>query len=131
MEEEQTLEELQSLRDIVQDWFRKQEEIAEVSFDHASPQSMTHLPRTSPPSPVTSFFSFYRLSFVFQNAREPNDDVQLGSPTASVPKSGSSGMIQYLQSWFPGWGGWYGEAQDPDRPEELLASPSSWDILGE
>lgn len=40
-------------------------------------------------------------------------------------------MIQYLQSWFPGWGGWYGESQDPDRPEELLTSPSSWDILGE
>lgn len=39
-------------------------------------------------------------------------------------------MIQYLQSWFPGWGGWYGESQDPDRPEELLPSPSSWDILG-
>lgn len=32
VEEEQTLEELQSLRDVVQDWFRKQEEIAEVSF---------------------------------------------------------------------------------------------------
>lgn len=42
MEEEQTLEELQSLRDIVQDWFRKQEEIAEVSSDDASPPGMTH-----------------------------------------------------------------------------------------
>lgn len=40
-------------------------------------------------------------------------------------------MIQYLQSWFPGWGGWYGDSQDPDRPEELMPSPSSWDILGE
>lgn len=40
-------------------------------------------------------------------------------------------MIQYLQSWFPGWGGWYGESHDPERPEELLTSPSSWDILGE
>lgn len=40
-------------------------------------------------------------------------------------------MIQYLQSWFPGWGGWYGDSQDPDMPEELLPSPSSWDILGE
>ncbi|KAM9343202.1 intermembrane lipid transfer protein VPS13D isoform 1-T1 [Pholidichthys leucotaenia] len=40
-------------------------------------------------------------------------------------------MIQYLQSWFPGWGGWYGYSQDPDRPEELLPSPSSWDILAE
>ena len=33
VEEEQTLEELQSLREIVHDWFRKQEEIAEVSSD--------------------------------------------------------------------------------------------------
>uniref|UniRef100_A0A3B4T2L0 Vacuolar protein sorting 13 homolog D n=1 Tax=Seriola dumerili TaxID=41447 RepID=A0A3B4T2L0_SERDU len=40
-------------------------------------------------------------------------------------------MIQYLQSWFPGWGGWYGDSQDPNRPEELLPSPSSWDILAE
>ncbi len=31
VEEEQTIEELQSLREIVYDWFRKQEEIAEVS----------------------------------------------------------------------------------------------------
>lgn len=30
MEEEQTLEELQSLREIVHDWFRKQEELTEV-----------------------------------------------------------------------------------------------------
>ncbi|CAJ1055202.1 vacuolar protein sorting-associated protein 13D isoform X2 [Xyrichtys novacula] len=94
VEEEQTLEELQSLREIVHDWFRKQEEIAE-------------------------------------NVREPSTEVQPTSPPAAIPKSGSSGMIQYLQSWFPGWGGWYGESQDPDRPEELLPSPSSWDILAE
>ncbi|KAI3356825.1 hypothetical protein L3Q82_003332 [Scortum barcoo] len=94
VEEEQTLEELQSLREIVHDWFRKQEEIAE-------------------------------------NVREPSSDPQPCSPTTSIPKSGSSGMIQYLQSWFPGWGGWYGDSQDPDRPEELLPSPSSWDILAE
>ncbi|KAM6982880.1 intermembrane lipid transfer protein VPS13D isoform 1-T1 [Tautogolabrus adspersus] len=94
VEEEQTLEELQSLREIVHDWFRKQEEIAE-------------------------------------NVREPSSDVQPCPPPASIPKSGSSGMIQYLQSWFPGWGGWYGESQDPDRPEDLLPSPSTWDILAE
>ncbi|XP_030278179.1 vacuolar protein sorting-associated protein 13D isoform X1 [Sparus aurata] len=94
VEEEQTLEELQSLREIVHDWFRKQEEIAE-------------------------------------NLREPSSDPKPSSPTTSIPKSGSSGMIQYLQSWFPGWGGWYGDSQDPDRPEALLPSPSSWDILAE
>ncbi|KAM8754085.1 intermembrane lipid transfer protein VPS13D isoform 1-T2 [Acanthopagrus schlegelii] len=94
VEEEQTLEELQSLREIVHDWFRKQEEIAE-------------------------------------NLREPSSEPKPSSPTTSIPKSGSSGMIQYLQSWFPGWGGWYGDSQDPDRPEALLPSPSSWDILAE
>ncbi|XP_072222806.1 intermembrane lipid transfer protein VPS13D isoform X2 [Leuresthes tenuis] len=94
VEEEQTLEELHCLREIVHDWFRKQEEIAE-------------------------------------NVREPSSDPQPALPTTSIPKSGSSGMIQYLQSWFPGWGGWYGDSQDPDRPEELLPSPSSWDILAE
>ncbi|XP_067382192.1 intermembrane lipid transfer protein VPS13D isoform X3 [Channa argus] len=93
VEEEQTLEELQSLREIVHDWFRNQEEFAE-------------------------------------KVREPSSDPQSHSPTTSIPKSGS-GMIQYLQSWFPGWGGWYGDSQDPDRPEELLPSPSSWDILAE
>ncbi|XP_077367984.1 intermembrane lipid transfer protein VPS13D isoform X2 [Festucalex cinctus] len=93
VEEEQTLEELQSLREIVHDWFRKQEEIVE-------------------------------------NVRETSNDPQACSPTASIPKSGSSGMIQYLQSWFPGWGGWYGDSLDPDRgPDVLLPSPSSWDIL--
>ncbi|KAM3617296.1 uncharacterized protein V6R79_004435 [Siganus canaliculatus] len=92
VEEEQTLEELQSLREIVHDWFRKQQEVAE-------------------------------------NLREPSTDPC--TPTTSIPKSRSSGMVQYLQSWFPGWGGWYGDSQYPDRPEELLPSPSSWDILAE
>ncbi|XP_017292232.1 vacuolar protein sorting-associated protein 13D isoform X2 [Kryptolebias marmoratus] len=92
VEEEQTLEELHSLREVVHEWILKQEQIAE-------------------------------------NAREPNSDPQLVPPSTSIPKSGSSRMIQYLQSWFPGWGGWYGDSQDPDRPEELLPSPSSWDIL--
>lgn len=40
-------------------------------------------------------------------------------------------MIQYLQSWFPGWGGWYGDSQTAERdPDELLPSSASWDILG-
>ncbi|XP_029973693.1 vacuolar protein sorting-associated protein 13D, partial [Salarias fasciatus] len=94
VEEEQTVEELQILREVVHDWFRKQDEIAE-------------------------------------NVREPSADPLPCPPSASIPRSGSSGMVQYLQSWFPGWGGWYGEHQDPDRPEELLPSPSSWDILAE
>ncbi|KAM6924954.1 intermembrane lipid transfer protein VPS13D [Xenentodon cancila] len=94
VEDEQTLEELHSLREIVHDWFRKQEQIAE-------------------------------------NMREPSGDLQPSLSSPCIPKSGSSGMVQYLQSWFPGWGGWYGESQDLDRPEELLPSPTSWDILAE
>uniref|UniRef100_A0A8C6PBQ4 Vacuolar protein sorting 13 homolog D n=1 Tax=Nothobranchius furzeri TaxID=105023 RepID=A0A8C6PBQ4_NOTFU len=64
-----------------------------------------------------------------QNTREPSSELQPVPTSTSIPKSGSSRMIQYLQSWFPGWGGWYGDSEDPDRPEELLPSPSSWDIL--
>ncbi|KAG5282212.1 hypothetical protein AALO_G00053510 [Alosa alosa] len=102
MEEEQTLEELQSLREIVHDRFRKQEEIAE-------------------------------------SLREPISDPGCSSPTGSIPKSGSSGMIQYLQSWFPGWGGWYGDSQGPESgpdgqgiaPDDLLPGPGSWDILAD
>ncbi|XP_027135427.1 vacuolar protein sorting-associated protein 13D isoform X2 [Larimichthys crocea] len=103
VEEEQTIDELQSLREIVHDWFRKQEEIAESVF-------------------------FFCLS---QNVRDPSSDPQQCSPNTSISKSESSGMVQYLQSWFPGWGGWYGDSQNPDRPEELLPSSSSWDILAE
>ncbi|XP_067095428.1 intermembrane lipid transfer protein VPS13D [Osmerus mordax] len=95
VEEEQTLEELQSLRGVVHDCFRKQEEIAE-------------------------------------NVREPISDPPPCSPTGSIPKSGSSGMIQYLQSWFPGWGGWYGDTQGPERgSDELLPGPATWDILAD
>uniref|UniRef100_A0A3B4CNR3 UBA domain-containing protein n=1 Tax=Pygocentrus nattereri TaxID=42514 RepID=A0A3B4CNR3_PYGNA len=89
IEDEQTLEELQSLRKIVHDAFRKQEEIAEATT----------------------------------------------SPSSSIPKSGSSGMIQYLQSWFPGWGGWYGSAErGPDgQPvtDDLMPETTQWDILAE
>lgn len=95
VEDEQTLEELQSLRGVVHDCFRKQEEIAE-------------------------------------SVREPISDPPPCSPTGSIPKSGSSGMIQYLQSWFPGWGGWYGDTQGPESgPDELLPGPATWDILAE
>lgn len=36
-------------------------------------------------------------------------------------------MIQYLQSWFPGWGGWYGGTERDD----LLPGTAQWEILGE
>ncbi|XP_034152069.1 vacuolar protein sorting-associated protein 13D isoform X4 [Esox lucius] len=95
VENVQTLEELQGLRGVVHDWFRKQEEIAESVREPIA--------ETPPPC----------------------------SPTGrSIPKSGSSGMIQYLQSWFPGWGGWYGAYPNTGQ-DELLQGPGTWDILEE
>jgi len=38
-------------------------------------------------------------------------------------------MIQYLQSWFPGWGGWYGGSER--GPGDLLPGTAQWEILGE
>uniref|UniRef100_A0AAZ3RG97 UBA domain-containing protein n=1 Tax=Oncorhynchus tshawytscha TaxID=74940 RepID=A0AAZ3RG97_ONCTS len=93
VEDEQNLEELQSLRGVVHDCFRKQEEIAESVRE----------PIAESPPPC--------------------------SPTeSSIPKSGSSGMIQYLQSWFPGWGGWYG-AYPETGPDELLPEEDLFDPL--
>lgn len=48
---------------------------------------------------------------------------------------GGSGMLQYLQSWFPGWGGWYGQQSPEGKPVEgLSAEPhEQWtaeEILG-
>ncbi|MCJ8741597.1 hypothetical protein PDJAM_G00072560 [Pangasius djambal] len=98
IEDEQTLEELQILREIVYESFRKQEEIAE-------------------------------------SLREPMSEPAASSPSGSIPRSGSSGMIQYLQSWFPGWGGWYGGAERglDGQPvtDELMPGSSQWDILAE
>nr|XP_023697192.1 vacuolar protein sorting-associated protein 13D isoform X3 [Paramormyrops kingsleyae] len=102
VETEQSLEELQCLREVVHHRFRKQEEIAE-------------------------------------SLREPMSDVAACSPADSIPKSGSSGMLQYLQSWFPGWGGWYGdsdpvpegsvEAQAAAAADKLLTDQGTWDML--
>uniref|UniRef100_A0A9J8AXX9 Vacuolar protein sorting 13 homolog D n=1 Tax=Cyprinus carpio carpio TaxID=630221 RepID=A0A9J8AXX9_CYPCA len=75
IEDEQTLEELQILRDTVYVSSRKHEEIAESLL-----------------KPMTN-------------------ETPASSPSGTIPKSGSSGMIQYLQSWFPGWGGWYGGSE--------------------
>ncbi|XP_078806203.1 intermembrane lipid transfer protein VPS13D isoform X4 [Oryzias latipes] len=94
VEEEQTFEELHTLREIVYDWFRQQEDSTE-------------------------------------KIKEPSVECQPELSATTIQKSGSSGMIQYLQSWFPGWGGWYGDSENLVRPEEPLPSPSSWSILAE
>ncbi|KAM4646860.1 intermembrane lipid transfer protein VPS13D isoform 5-T7 [Amazona ochrocephala] len=72
-----------------------------------------------------------------ESIKEPLPYSPGGSPTAESAHGSSTGMLQYLQSWFPGWGGWYGYAQqtyEGEPFEELLRDPKEqWnpeDILG-
>ncbi|KAM6240877.1 intermembrane lipid transfer protein VPS13D isoform 4-T4 [Porphyrio hochstetteri] len=72
-----------------------------------------------------------------ESVKEPLPDSPGGSPTAAPAHGGSTGMLQYLQSWFPGWGGWYGYTQqtyEGEPFEGLLPDPKEqWnpeDILG-
>lgn len=77
---------------------------------------------------------FYKQEELAENLREP----QLESPGESPgdpDARGGSGMLQYLQSWFPGWGGWYGQQSPEGKPVEgLSAEPhEQWtaeEILG-
>ncbi|XP_053307347.1 intermembrane lipid transfer protein VPS13D [Spea bombifrons] len=54
-----------------------------------------------------------------ETIREPFSDPAVISP-ASSPSGSHTGMLQYLQSWFPGWGGWYGNAQEAREDMERL-----------
>lgn len=84
---------------------------------------------------------FHLYAFVFnvhiQSIKEPLPDSPGASPSAESAHGSSTGMLQYLQSWFPGWGGWYGYTQQPYEGEPfegLLPDPQEqWnpeDILG-
>ncbi|KAE8593143.1 hypothetical protein XENTR_v10019000 [Xenopus tropicalis] len=55
-----------------------------------------------------------------ENLREPLSDPSASSPNSSLKNSPSSGVLQYLQSWFPGWGGWYGNYQETSAEIEKL-----------
>uniref|UniRef100_A0A8C3DPQ3 Vacuolar protein sorting 13 homolog D n=1 Tax=Corvus moneduloides TaxID=1196302 RepID=A0A8C3DPQ3_CORMO len=79
----------------------------------------------------------YVLNVRTQSVKEPLPDSIGGSPPAEPAHGSSTGMLQYLQSWFPGWGGWYGYAQqtyEGEPFEGLLPDPKEqWnpeDILG-
>uniref|UniRef100_A0A8C2JST0 Vacuolar protein sorting 13 homolog D n=1 Tax=Cyprinus carpio TaxID=7962 RepID=A0A8C2JST0_CYPCA len=84
---------------------------------------------------------FQRLKGVTLSPQEESllkpmtNETPASSPSGTIPKSGSSGMIQYLQSWFPGWGGWYGGSErGPDgQPvsDDLLSGTAQWEILAE
>ncbi|XP_071883052.1 intermembrane lipid transfer protein VPS13D isoform X4 [Anas platyrhynchos] len=72
-----------------------------------------------------------------ESVKEPLPDSPGVSPTAESAHGSSSGMLQYLQSWFPGWGGWYGYAQQTCEGETfeglLPEQQEQWnpeDILG-
>ncbi|KAM9299302.1 intermembrane lipid transfer protein VPS13D [Gastrophryne carolinensis] len=73
-----------------------------------------------------------------ESVREPTSESSGSSPTATPTRSQSSGMLQYLQSWFPGWGGWYGNPQEATEDivrlsQEQQQEQKSWDtedILG-
>ncbi|XP_068096572.1 intermembrane lipid transfer protein VPS13D isoform X2 [Hyperolius riggenbachi] len=83
-----------------------------------------------------------------ESLREPVTEPSGASPTSTPTRSQSSGMLQYLQSWFPGWGGWYGNAQvatedivrlsqeqqqeqDSWNPEEILGTDELFDPTAE
>lgn len=77
---------------------------------------------------------FHKQEELAESLREPQFDSPGDSP-GDPETSGGSGMLQYLQSWFPGWGGWYGQQTPEGRPVEGLSAeqPEQWtpeEILG-
>lgn len=63
------------------------------------------------------------LFVITQSLREPQFDSPGASP-GDPDASGGSGMLQYLQSWFPGWGGWYGQQSPEGKVVEGLSTES-------
>ncbi|KAM8927222.1 intermembrane lipid transfer protein VPS13D [Pelodytes ibericus] len=57
---------------------------------------------------------------IAETLREPFSDPAVVSPASSPAGGQSSGMLHYLQSWFPGWGGWYGNPQEAGEDIERL-----------
>ncbi|XP_043780097.1 vacuolar protein sorting-associated protein 13D isoform X5 [Cervus elaphus] len=77
---------------------------------------------------------FHKQEELAESLREPQLD-PLGDSPGDPGPGGGSGMLQYLQSWFPGWGGWYGQQSPEGKPVEgLMAEPQEqWtpeEILG-
>ncbi|XP_053136918.1 intermembrane lipid transfer protein VPS13D isoform X2 [Hemicordylus capensis] len=104
IEDEQTIEELEILRKRVFERFHKlAESIKEPLSDSLGAASESEL----------------------ESARGSSSNSS--GDGGGCSSSSSSGMLQYLQSWFPGWGGWYGdsrEALDKDSFEGLLSKTS-------
>ncbi|XP_023601544.1 vacuolar protein sorting-associated protein 13D isoform X9 [Myotis lucifugus] len=77
---------------------------------------------------------FHKQEELAESLREPQFDSPGDCP--GDPGSGAgSGMLQYLQSWFPGWGGWSGkpveglsaEQHEQWTPEEILGTEDFFD----
>ncbi|XP_030180696.1 vacuolar protein sorting-associated protein 13D isoform X6 [Lynx canadensis] len=64
---------------------------------------------------------FHKQEELAESLREPQSDSPGDSPGDPEP-SGGSRMLQYLQSWFPGWGGWYGQQSPEGRAVEGLSA---------
>ncbi|KAM4703144.1 intermembrane lipid transfer protein VPS13D [Rhinophrynus dorsalis] len=60
-----------------------------------------------------------------ESLREPFSGPDGVSPASSPTNRPNSGMLQYLQSWFPGWGGWYGNPQETREDLERLTQEQS------
>lgn len=77
------------------------------------------------PWDISACFCLWGLIFAHfwftQSLREPQLDSPGDSP-GDPETSGGSGMLQYLQSWFPGWGGWYGQQTPEGRVVEGLSA---------
>lgn len=63
---------------------------------------------------------FYKQEELAESLREPQFDSPGDSP-GGPETGGGSGMLQYLQSWFPGWGGWYGQPAPEGKSVEGLS----------
>ncbi|XP_026916178.2 intermembrane lipid transfer protein VPS13D isoform X5 [Acinonyx jubatus] len=64
---------------------------------------------------------FHKQEELAESLREPQFDSPGDAPGDPEP-SGGSWMLQYLQSWFPGWGGWYGQQSPEGRVVEGLSA---------
>ncbi|XP_072833810.2 intermembrane lipid transfer protein VPS13D [Pogona vitticeps] len=70
---------------------------------------------------------YHRFSELAESIKEPLPDSLETTPETepTAAASSRSGMLQYLQSWFPGWGGWYGDSQETAETFEGLLSETS------
>ncbi|XP_059807841.1 intermembrane lipid transfer protein VPS13D [Hypanus sabinus] len=64
------------------------------------------------------FEQFRKQDILAEKLREPLSEPVASSSQSKSVQENRSGMIQYLQSWFPGWGGWYGYSQNSQQMEQ-------------